>query len=65
MPGSALLPMVVELKWDKPGNAAIEQIKLRKYPAALSSLEGGCLLAGITYHEESTSHECHIERIEL
>ena len=64
-PGSALAPMVVELKWDKPADAAIEQVKARNYPAALLGLRGECLLVGITYDASTTGHACKIERIRL
>lgn len=64
-PGSKLPPMVVELKWDKPVGAAIDQIRERNYPAALASLAGECVLVGITYREGTDEHECRIERIAL
>ena len=61
--GSGLSPMVVELKWNKPVDSAIEQIKRRDYPAVLAELGGECVLVGITYREETTEHTCRIERI--
>ena len=64
-PGSALPPLVVELKWDKPVDAAIGQIRARDYPAALSGLSGECVLVGITYREGTDEHECTIERVAL
>ncbi len=64
-PGSALPPMIVELKWDKPVDAAITQAHRRNYPEALRELSGECMLAGITYHEADDAHECRIERISL
>lgn len=64
-PGSSLPPMVVELKWDKLVDAAIDQIRQRNYPASLAGLTGECVLVGVTYHADTTAHECHIERIEL
>lgn len=64
-PGSALPPLVVELKWDKPVDAAISQIRARDYPAALSGLSGECVLVGITYREGTDEHECTIERVAL
>jgi hypothetical protein len=57
--------MLIELKWDKPADAALEQMRKRNYPAALQDLKGECMLVGVTYHEESDLHECRIERIEL
>ena len=64
-PDSALPPLVVELKWDRPADAAIGQIRARDYPAALSGLSGECVLVGITYREGTDEHECTIERVAL
>ena len=63
--GSPLPPMLIELKWDKPVDTALEQMRKRNYPAALQGLKGECMLVGVTYHEGSDLHECKIERIEL
>ena len=65
---SSLPPMVVELKWDKPADAAIDQIMRRNYPTVLHGLEGECLLVGISYVadvEDGTNHTCRIERVQL
>lgn len=64
-PASPLPPLVVELKWDKPTDAALDQIYARNYPAALAGLVGECVLVGITYHEGSDEHECRIDRVRL
>lgn len=64
-PTSSLPPLVVELKWDKPTEAALDQIYARNYPAALAGLAGECVLVGITYHEGSDEHECRIDRVQL
>jgi hypothetical protein len=63
--GSALPPLVVELKRDKVADAAIGQIRTRDYPAALAGLGGECVLVGITYREDTNEHECRIDRVEL
>ena len=63
--GSPLPPMVVELKWDKPVDTALEQIRARNYPAALAGLGGECVLVGVTYREKTCEHECRIERVPL
>ncbi|MBQ9069370.1 MAG: AAA family ATPase, partial [Eggerthellaceae bacterium] len=62
---STLPPLVVELKWNHPVAAAIDQIKARNYPAALDGLSGECILVGITYDSETTMHSCQIERMGL
>lgn len=64
-PGSKLPPMLVELKWDRGADAAIDQIHARSYPAAFAELSGECVLAGVTYREGTDEHECRIERVEL
>lgn len=64
-PGSPLPPMIIELKWDRPTNAAIGQIRKRNYPAALANLKGDCVLVGVTYRDGDERHECRIERIRL
>ena len=64
-PARPLPPMVVELKWDKPAGAALDQVRKRNYPAALSGLSGECLLVGVTYDSETCDHFCAIERVDL
>ena len=55
-------PMVVELKWNKTADAAISQIKNKKYPDALSGYDN-ILLVGINYDKDSKEHECFIEKM--
>ena len=54
-------PMVVELKWNKTADAAIAQIKNKKYPDALSGYDN-IFLVGINYDKDSKEHECVIEK---
>lgn len=54
--------LVVELKWDKSAEGAIEQIKGRKYVEALKAFKGNVLLVGINYDKKSKKHQCRIER---
>lgn len=58
--------LVVELKYDKTADAAIRQIKDRKYTQALEGYDGEILLVGINYEKENRDkpHSCVIERIE-
>ena len=56
--------MVVELKYDKTPQSAIEQIKERQYPEALKEHQGKVLLVGISYDKESKTHGCVIEEWE-
>ena len=57
--------LVVELKYDKTANAAIQQIKDRKYTQALADYTGEILLVGINYVKERKDkpHSCIIERV--
>ena len=55
--------LVIELKWDKTADGAIQQIKNKNYPAALEDYKGNLLLVGINYDVKSKKHECIIERI--
>ena len=56
--------MIVELKYDKTANGAIEQIYNQKYPSALKEYAGNMLLVGINYDKKSKKHECIIEKYE-
>ena len=57
--------LVVELKWNKTPEAAIAQIKDRRYPEVLQSYTGDILLVGINYDEKKKKHECIIEEYNL
>lgn len=54
--------LLVELKWNKGADAAIEQIKEKKYPSALEGYAGNVLLVGINYDKKSKEHQCLIEQ---
>ena len=54
--------IVIELKYDKAVNTAIEQIKQRKYPAKVSQYTNNLLLVGITYERDTKQHHCCIEK---
>ena len=58
---AAYPPMVIELKWDQSGEAAIRQIRDRNYPEKLKGFER-ILLVGINYDKDSKKHECVIEK---
>ncbi|MCD7709204.1 MAG: PD-(D/E)XK nuclease domain-containing protein, partial [Clostridiales bacterium] len=53
--------MVVELKFDKSTDAAIKQIKEKRYAGALSDYDGKILLVGINYDKDTKKHSCEIE----
>jgi hypothetical protein len=56
--------LLIELKWNKDANTAIQQIKEKKYPAALEEYGGDILLVGINYDKKSKEHQCVIEKFE-
>lgn len=56
--------MVVELKYNKSAEGAIEQIKEKGYMQALEEYKGNILLVGINYDKETKEHSCVIEEWE-
>ncbi|MCI6561019.1 MAG: ATP-binding protein [Ruminococcus sp.] len=55
--------LIVELKYDKSADTAIEQIKNKQYTECLRDYSGEILLVGINYDKESKNHSCKIEKI--
>lgn len=66
LPHTGKPALVVELKYDKSAEAAIKQIKDRKYMQALESYAGEILLVGINYDKDNADkpHSCIIEKFE-
>ncbi|MBQ9003814.1 MAG: AAA family ATPase [Eggerthellaceae bacterium] len=60
--GSDKPALLVELKWDKPVESAIDQIHARDYPAILRDLDMPILLVGVAYDADTKEHSCIIER---
>ena len=60
--------LVVELKWNKSADSAIEQILRRHYPDVLKNYGGNILLIGINYNinspPDSRKHSCRIYSIQ-
>ena len=56
--------MVIELKWDKSANTAIEQIKRKQYTDKVAEYTGEILLVGINYDTETRKHICCIKKVE-
>ena len=54
--------IVVELKYNRDADAAIDQIKRKQYPAKLEQYEGKLLLVGVNYDKETKTHSCKIEK---
>lgn len=59
--GSMRPAIVVELKWDRPVDEALEQPKRRRYAEALDGLDVPVLLVGVTYDTKTKEHICRIE----
>ena len=57
--------MVVELKYDKDAESAIQQIRDRNYTQVLDGYNGEIVLVGINYDRKNKdkTHSCVIERI--
>ena len=55
--------IVIELKYDKAVDTAIEQIKRRQYPAKVAQYTDNLMLVGITYDRDSKQHQCCIEKL--
>ncbi len=53
--------LLVELKWNKNTESALQQIKDQKYPQSLLEYTGNILLVGINYNKKTKEHECEIE----
>lgn len=64
---SPMPALVVELKWKQSAKGAIDQIKERSYPSALSGYGGRILLVGISYEKDASKnkhrHTCVIEEV--
>ncbi len=60
--------VIIELKWDKSVDAAIDQIKRKEYPDVLAAYHGNLLLCGINYDRDNPNsakkHQCRIEQFQ-
>jgi hypothetical protein len=56
--------LIVELKWNKNVQTAINQVKEKKYPSAILKYTGEILLVGINYDKKTKEHQCLIEKFE-
>lgn len=57
--------IVLELKYNKDADSAIDQIHHRQYPAKVAQYTGDLLLVGINYDKEKKTHECFIEKLKI
>jgi len=65
LPGREKPAIVVELKYKEAAQAAIRQIKDKKYADVLKGYSGEVVLAGISYEKgrKEEGHRCEIERV--
>lgn len=65
LPAAGKPALIIELKYDKSANTAINQIKDRNYSRALEGYSGEVLLVGVNYDKESKNkpHSCIIEKL--
>ena len=55
--------LIVELKWNKTKENALNQIKEKRYAKALDDYHGDILLVGINYDAKTKHHTCGIEKM--
>lgn len=60
--------LVVELKWNRSAESAIDQIHRKQYPESIREYTGEILLVGINYDKNAKAgnrrHTCRIERLQ-
>ena len=54
---------IVELKWNRDAESAIDQIKEKNYPDSIKEYTDNILLVGISYDRKTKMHECRIEKL--
>ena len=57
--------IILELKYDKAADAAIDQIKRKEYVGKVRQLTSSVLLVGINYDKASKKHTCRIEQVSI
>ena len=63
--------IIVELKWNKSADSAINQIKNRQYVESLKGYSGEVVLVGVNYDageshgEEFKKHKCRIDKMNV
>lgn len=55
--------LLVELKWNKSAEGAIDQIKEKRYAEWLKGYTEDVLLVGLNYSKETKEHSCKIEKL--
>ena len=55
--------LVIELKFNRSADTAIDQIRRKEYPSKIAEYTGDILLVGINYDRETKLHSCKIEKL--
>ena len=55
--------IVLELKYNKDADSAIDQILRKQYPQKVAQYQGDLLLVGINYDKQEKTHQCKIRRV--
>ena len=55
--------IVLELKYNKDADSAIDQILRKQYPEKIAQYHGDLLLVGINYDKKEKTHQCKITSI--
>ena len=61
LPRSPRPAIVVELKYDKTADSAIDQIRRKNYPKSLKGFSKRIILCGINYNKATSKHEVEME----
>ncbi|MBQ3658131.1 MAG: AAA family ATPase [Bacteroidales bacterium] len=64
LPKSPRPAIVIELKYDKSADTAIDQIRRKNYPASLKGFSKRIVLVGVNYNKAEAKHEVVMEVIE-
>ncbi|MGN0483521.1 MAG: AAA family ATPase [Lachnospiraceae bacterium] len=56
--------LLVELKWNKNAQTAMQQMKEKQYPQSIQDYTGTILLVGINYDKKTKEHQCLIEKFQ-
>ena len=56
--------LLVELKYDKSAQTAIDQIKQKNYGRIFRDYKGEVLVVGINYDKDTKEHQCFIEKMQ-
>lgn len=57
--------VIIELKWDKTVEGAIDQIEEKQYVDALKDYKGNLILAGINYDKKTKEHYAKIKMLNI